>query len=305
MPQLIKLNRIYIAQPPLYQVSRGKKSEFVLNENRLRELLGKLALDRTCLVIRNDEGENGRIEGDQLKATFELLGHLEDMVEIVERRGVKFPDFLSLRTNDPEGADRLPKIKLVVDKGNGDKERHYFWSEEAEDQFRTQNNLQEADLDKDGKGDSDTVGVVRKELHEVKELGRLIAKLADGGLSIDDYLIEREESPSGEVMPTKFALEIKGNETPHEVADISSMLDAILEAGKQGVDLKRFKGLGEMDPEQLWDTTMNPAFRTLLRVTWDAASEAELLFSTLMGEDVEPRRRYIEEHALEVKNLDV
>ena len=69
--------------------------------------------------------------------------------------------------------------------------------------------------------------------------------------------------------------------------------------------MKRFKGLGEMDADQLWETTMNPENRTLLRVTWDAASEAENLFSILMGEHVEPRRKYIEDHALEVKNLDV
>ena len=71
------------------------------------------------------------------------------------------------------------------------------------------------------------------------------------------------------------------------------------------MEIKRFKGLGEMDADQLWDTTMNPENRVLLRVTWDAASEAEKLFSILMGDDVEPRRKYIEDHALEVKNLDV
>ena len=83
------------------------------------------------------------------------------------------------------------------------------------------------------------------------------------------------------------------------------MLTAIHEESKRGMDIKRFKGLGEMDAEQLWDTTMNPDNRVLLRVTWDQASEADQLFSILMGEEVEPRRRYIEEHALEVKNLDV
>ena len=77
------------------------------------------------------------------------------------------------------------------------------------------------------------------------------------------------------------------------------------EVGRRGIELKRFKGLGEMEAEQLWDTTMDPESRTLLRVSWDAASEADALFSTLMGENVEARRTYIEEHALEVRNLDV
>jgi len=78
-----------------------------------------------------------------------------------------------------------------------------------------------------------------------------------------------------------------------------------VEAGKHGMEIKRFKGLGEMDAEQLWETTMDPANRVLLRVTMDDAAEAQNLFSVLMGEEVEPRRKYIEDHALEVKNLDV
>ena len=97
----------------------------------------------------------------------------------------------------------------------------------------------------------------------------------------------------------------KGNEKTTPVANLSVIVDSILDTGKEGVDIKRFKGLGEMDADQLWETTMDPDNRVLLRVTWDAASEAEQLFSTLMGENVEPRRQYIEQHALEVKNLDV
>jgi DNA gyrase subunit B len=89
------------------------------------------------------------------------------------------------------------------------------------------------------------------------------------------------------------------------VVNLAGIAQAILDGGKEGMEIKRFKGLGEMDAEQLWETTMNPANRVLLRVTYDAASEAEQLFSILMGEEVEPRRKYIEDHALEVKNLDV
>ena len=90
-----------------------------------------------------------------------------------------------------------------------------------------------------------------------------------------------------------------------EAPNLAMIVPALREIGRRGMEIKRFKGLGEMDAEQLWDTTMDPTRRTMLRVSWDMGQEAEYLFSTLMGEPVEPRRRFIEEHALEVKNLDV
>jgi len=90
-----------------------------------------------------------------------------------------------------------------------------------------------------------------------------------------------------------------------EAANLPAILEGLRDIGRRGLELKRFKGLGEMDAEQLWDTTMDPTRRTLLKVTWDMGSNADALFTVLMGEEVEPRRRFIEEHALEVKNLDV
>ena len=114
--------------------------------------------------------------------------------------------------------------------------------------------------------------------------------------------------PSGELKPTRYELHHttpKGEAKVTPIAGLSQVVETVLATGKQGLEIKRFKGLGEMDAEQLWETTMNPANRVLMRVTWDAAAEAEQLFSVLMGEEVEPRRKYIEEHALEAKNLDV
>jgi DNA gyrase subunit B len=90
-----------------------------------------------------------------------------------------------------------------------------------------------------------------------------------------------------------------------EADNLSLLLDALHEIGRRGMEIKRFKGLGEMDASQLWETTMDHGRRTLLKVTWDMGSAAEQLFTVLMGEEVEPRRKFIEDHALEVRRLDV
>jgi DNA gyrase subunit B len=108
---------------------------------------------------------------------------------------------------------------------------------------------------------------------------------------------------SGEALPTKFVL-ISG-ENKHDVASLGEIPSAIRQIGGRDIEIKRFKGLGEMNAEQLWETTMNPASRTLLKVTLDDAGEADRLFSILMGENVEERRDFIRDHALEVQNLDI
>ncbi|MBI1336934.1 MAG: DNA topoisomerase (ATP-hydrolyzing) subunit B [Phycisphaera sp.] len=316
MPELIRQGRVFIAQPPLYQVTRNKKSEYVLNEKRMRSVLGQLGMTGARLAIRDENHKTIReLEGESLAAAFDLLEQLEELVTIVRRRGIVFEDLLALRSKDPAGSSRLPRIRLQLPGGKD----AFFWSEEDEDRYRETHGLSEADPDLDRvasdaptHSDADTadesVTTIRKELHEVRELERVFGRLAELGLVIDDYSLRQEESVTGELLPTRFVLHTndgKGHPVEVPVPNLASIVDAILDAGRQGMEIKRFKGLGEMDAEQLWETTMDPSNRVLLRVTWDAASEAEKLFSILMGEEVEPRRRYIEEHALEVKNLDV
>jgi DNA gyrase subunit B len=141
------------------------------------------------------------------------------------------------------------------------------------------------------------------ELHEVKDLNQLFADLAAIDLKMSDYYLTQEESVSGELLPTNYALHHE--EKVREVAGVSQILPQVLAIGKQGIEVKRFKGLGEMNAEELWETTLDRSKRVLLRVTLQEAAEAERMFSILMGENVEQRRQFIEDHALEVKNLDV
>jgi DNA gyrase subunit B len=281
MPELIRAGRIYVAQPPLYRVSRKKKEQWVLNDAEMRKIYISLGLEGTALILRDaDTGEEKvRMEGATLATMADLLRQLEEQISIVRRRGIDFARMLAFRAEH----GRLPQHLVLV---NG--EQRLLSAEERLAFLR----------DEPG-----SVNVKDYELHEVRDLERIIADLGANGLPIEDYFLTQEESVSGETLPTKYALEQDGK--VHDVAGVGQILDTIYDLGKQGIEVQRFKGLGEMNPEQLWETTLDPSRRMLLRVTLEEAGEAERLFSVLMGEDVERRRQFIEDHALEVKNLDV
>ncbi len=307
MQELIKTGRIYIAQPPLYLVTRGKKKEYVLNEKRMLDVLTELGIDGTKLIIRDEHGnEINRLSGNDMTHAIELLTKLSDLAAIVALRGINFIDFLSQRENDPQNQHRLPRIQTQLPG-----EDLFFWSEQdeqallAERGFNTDLLLSEHETTSDDTQNTPS-SVTRHELYEVRDLENLFPKLEQLGIPIDDYALTQEESVSGELMPTKYALyTANSGGITIEVPNIATIIAEIHNIGRHGMEIKRFKGLGEMDAEQLWITTMNVENRELLQVTWDTAGEAEKLFSVLMGDNVEQRRKYIEDHALEVKNLDV
>ncbi|HVT89204.1 MAG TPA: DNA topoisomerase (ATP-hydrolyzing) subunit B [Tepidisphaeraceae bacterium] len=307
MQELIKAGRVYVAQPPLYLVSRSKKKdEYVLNDRSMKQIYADLGLEGTQLLVRdNDTGKEARrLSGEELKRVTELLGKLEELVKVIQRRGIDFAEFLGRR--DPSG--RLPLYRIVVD----GEEKFFHAAEDRESFLRDQKIWIDETAVIDAKSEAETEKAVEEgfqrlqtnqELHEVKEMEKLFAQIEQYGLSIDDYFLTQEESVSGEKLATKYAL-IQDSKQ-HEVAGVAQILPGIHHLGKLGIEVKRFKGLGEMNADQLWETTLDPSKRVLLRITLQEAGEAERMFSVLMGEDVERRRRYIEDHALEVKNLDV
>jgi DNA gyrase subunit B len=318
MPELIRRGLIYIAQPPLYKVTKGRTGQYVLNDRALQERLEQIGLESAVLQVRAVDRDGSvtptiehTLRGDTLRRAVFLLRRLQELAAIAERRGVKFPDLLAARAQDPRGLMRLPEYRVSWRGGDA-----WCWSESDALALISRKGLALADAFANG-DDAAASGPTAslRELHENRELERLFVELARLGLSIDDYALVREESPSGERMPARFAWVIdsdadEGDQPAPasgvvECPGVSSILDGLEQIGRRGLVIQRFKGLGEMDAEQLWETTMDPARRTLLRVTWDVASEADSLFSILMGEEVEPRRRFIEDHALEVRNLDV
>jgi DNA gyrase subunit B len=313
MPELIKGGRMFVAQPPLYQVTRRKKAEYVLNERAMRQTLVTLGLEGTELIVRDPDDAKKppvrTIPGGEMRAVIGLLERLEEMVKVVQRRGIDFAEVLDHRS--AHGA--LPQYHVIIDG-----ESKLFSAAERE-QLIEQGDLviQEsaggpppANGNGNGNGTSATSNGrsgarLQKlvELHELKDGEELFAELAGYGLAIDDYYLTQEESVSGEKLATKYAL-VSESKT-HDIAGVAQILPQVLQLGKQGIEVKRFKGLGEMNSEELWETTLDPNKRVLLRVTLQEAGEAERMFSVLMGEDVERRRQFIEDHALEVKNLDV
>ena len=305
MGDLLRNGKVYLAQPPLYQVSRGKTSQYVLNEIEMSKVLTDLALKHATLVLRDGAGKEAkRVEGEPLQRLVRTLNRMAELVKVAERRGTSFTALLAARGNDPTGQKRLPTHRLVW----ADGEQH-FWSEDDAGTYITKHTLILDDLQSGEatNGDRRRLATLR-ELHENRELNKILERLADAGIDIATYALTQQESVTGEKLPTRFAWAVKadnGQVDVVEVANIPSIVWHLHDVGRRGIEVKRFKGLGEMNAEQLWETTMDPAKRVLLRVTHDTASDADDLFVKLMGEEVEPRRQYIEDHALEVKNLDV
>lgn len=305
MKPLITHRRVFIAQPPLYLVTRKRRKQYVLNEKEMRRTLADLGLDGTALEVRDHaDGKTEVVQSYSGAKLTELAGILEDLAErvrIVERRGL---DFHALMDHRREG--KLPTHWLVVD----GRDRFCHSDDEYDQELaKYSDELLDDDGNGNGRGDGADNGNAqprvrkRAELHEVRDIEKLIAKLMTRGVSIEDYFLERQEAVTGEKEPAKYALVNEGEDL--EVENVAEIVPGIRQIGSRGMEIKRFKGLGEMNADQLWETTMDPERRVLLRVNLDEAEEAERLFTLLMGDNVERRRDFIEEHALEVKNVDV
>ena len=306
MPELIRTGKVFIAQPPLYQVARGKTVEYVLNDHRMNEVLVELAMrSNATLSLRDDKGEAfATVQGEPLRRLIRDLNRLEELTRISLYRGIEFPRLLQARASDPEGKGRMPGWQLAWREGDE------LFHTEAQAATRVKElGLTLVDVGAAGTEVEPAKRATLRVLHENREIERLLEQIAKVGLSSDDWSLVQEEGITGEKLPTKYAWTVDGEKgkpaETMEVPNIPSILQKLHEVGRRGIEVKRFKGLGEMEAVQLWDTTMDPARRTLLRVTWDQASNADALFTVLMGEDVERRRNYIEKHALEVKNLDI
>src|SRR5213595_164577 len=304
MTELVRAGKIYIAQPPLYQIKRKKREEYVDDDVQLNKILITLGAEDVRLRNLADDKE---LSAAQLKDILESLEKLAKLSEAVRRHGGDFESFLGER-NSRSG--KLPTYLVKVRDGN-EEAVHYFHDEKEVRQFHQDNldlNLFDTELGQEllplGEAPARANGSRRRgkltELHESAAIQKIIAELARKGLKVGHYATSDR--------PIFELIEGDGDKAvAHLLFSIPEILQKILEIGRRGVQIKRFKGLGEMNAKELFETTMNPEKRKLLKVDLneDNAVDADKMFTILMGDVVEPRRQFIEDNALNVRNLDV
>src|SRR3954454_757589 len=306
MTELVRAGKIYIAQPPLYQIKRKKREEYVDDDVQLNKILISLGAEDVRLKNLADDKE---LSAAQLKDILESLEKLAKLSESIRRHGGEFESYLAAR--DPKSG-KLPAHLVKVREGNEESVR-YFHDQREVREFHEENpdlNLFEDETQQEllplgGPTVVKTNGASRRrgkliELHESTTIQKIMGELARKGLQVDHYAAADR--------PIFELIEGEGEKaTVHPLFSIPEILQKILEIGRRGVQIKRFKGLGEMNAKELFETTMNPDKRKLLKVDLndDNAVEADQMFTRLMGDVVEPRRQYIEDNALNVRNLDV
>lgn len=283
MPELIERGYVYIAQPPLYKVKKGNSILYIKNEREMENYLNRGGCDDATLIKADGEqivGEDLVAAVEQNRKAHSLIVNLSKNVpeKIVEQMAIMGVFSPALRANPDEMknvlsrlADRLNNLEAEYDKG---------WTVELEDNH-------------DIKFNRTLRGVKETHIVELKVQESQEAQMIN---DMHDFLKENFDKPS--TLVSKQGLDKK-------IIGPVSLVDAIIAAGKKGITINRYKGLGEMNPEQLWETTLDPEARSLLQVKINQIEEANETFATLMGDVVEPRKEFIQDNALNVVNLDI
>lgn len=308
MRELVQQGCVYIAQPPLFKVVQRKTTRYVQTHDQMRQ--ENIELGMTGTSLRCQDGTV--FEGDTFRILINLMMELAEPLETLERRGIDLR-LLATKHATPEGG--LPRYR-VYEHGK----QHWFADKEQLDVFLAEAERARGDELRvsheaaiippaDGAGgaqpesspmpvEEDTIQVI--DLHEIRMVNKTLQQLAGYGIKLRD-LVPAGQKDGEPIYP--FKLEHEEQKIP--LPSLRGLLTQLEKLGEKGRKITRFKGLGEMDAEELWDTTMDPARRLLLQVSMEDAAAADEIFRVLMGDHVEPRREFIEKHALDVKDLDV
>jgi len=292
MREVIEHGHLFVAMPPLFRVKRKDEELYLHSDAELRRTLFAIGLDGASLSVNGSDRVLGR---EELEKLGKALGRLEELERALEKKGISFRRYAEIM--DSLGGN--PPLYRSVYRGD----EKFFRSYE---EFQAYRDSAEEALGRptivfeDGQDtrEKEQAEILLTEIFEHSEVAANFAVLREFGFGWASFF---ESQAKGEEAP--FLLRCNGE--VQAIHGLRSLVGAVRKLGQKRSDVQRYKGLGEMNPEQLWETTMNPESRIIQRVRMDDAAEAEKMFTILMGELVEPRREFIERHALEVKNLDI
>ena len=280
LPGIIESGYLCIAQPPLYKVRKGKNDVYLKDDAELNDFLVGLGIQHVRV---------GTLEGESLKTWVKNFLHLRHLLDLLERRGRDRTVVTALLGHDvltPEAFGDRAVLQRVAENVQAASEERTSFDVQTDPTLGGYRILATQQLNGSGQTRAFDRGFV--ESAEAVEIKRLLAALTNIGPGPFTFSEKKNEKEDATTLNTR-----------------DEILDTILARSRKGIDVQRYKGLGEMNPEQLWETTMDPAARSLMQVRIEDAYEADEIFSTLMGDEVEPRRKFISDNALAVKNLDV
>lgn len=300
MRGLIERGFLYIAQPPLYKIKRKRREQYIENDAELNRILLELGSEDVTLVRTRDDHQFPSATIDKV---VESLARLEVLTGGVSRYGCPITEYLDQKDNDTL---ELPKYISRIRTGNkeeytflmDDDQRSNFYLEQGITEDTEEGSTVREVEQADGTVVQQRIGVY--EIFEAGQMSKIVRQISDSGLTINQF------TPTEE--PRYKLIENMGDEKKERVVDLFSILELmenIRGLGRRGLSIQRYKGLGEMNAKQLFETTMDPVKRRLLRVDIEDAARAEATFSMLMGEDVPSRRAFIEDNALNTSYLDV
>ena len=326
MPMLVDRGHIFIAQPPLFRAKRGRIETFIKDERALENFLVHRAIESR--LVRTTDGKevagadlerllHGIIEYRGVMQLVERRGHARDVVEALLDRDVRDKGFFSDQTSLNGLALQLTTpvrdVTVVRD------EEHNAWTLHIDDRSSGYSRAHTLGHEFVISGDYRTLTLSYSGIKDVvrsMRKGPVEVLMGANAKPVEEEIVEEAEGLTADEADALKAVgvveaEPKGPPIPAvktgpvKIATLEEFIDYFISLGRKGVAINRYKGLGEMNPETLWATTMNPDIRTLLQVKAEDHTEADQMFTTLMGDQVEPRRKFIEDNALEVKNLDI
>ncbi len=299
MKGIIERGYVYIAQPPLYKIKRKKREQYIDNDEQLNRIL--LELGSEDIIVAPAGNGQAPLAPATLDQAVEMLAALEKLGSGLTRHGASLAEYLD---QQDKATQELPRYVARIREGN--KESHRFLADDkARAAFSKEHGL-DADLDTAQStppiGSSNPLAPRRVTIHEIfeaNELTKLLKALGKAGLDTSSF------APSAS---PRFTFTENAGTKNEMRTDLFSPLEIITQIranGRKGLSIQRYKGLGEMNPKQLFETTMDPDKRRLLKVNINDAAKADALFTLLMGDEVPPRRQFIEDNALNVQYLDV